>query len=85
LQYLQAQYHDEFLPLITVILNGMLESLDYIRQNCLEEDPDDEEYKHVGGNGKSKLRIVLRVPMRDNLSAVPSVINQPCWISTSVT
>jgi hypothetical protein len=36
----------------------MLESLDYIRQNCLEKDPHDEEYKHDGGKGKTK---VLRV------------------------
>jgi len=54
MHYSQVLYHDEVIPLITVILNGMLESMQYIHQNCLEESPDDSDYKHRGDNGKTK-------------------------------
>jgi len=61
-----VQFNDDFLPLITVILNGMLESFSYLRRNCLEEEPGDEGCKHGGDYGKTKMRVRLRVPRRVN-------------------
>ena len=65
-QNLQAQFNDELLPLITVMLNGMLESLSYLRQSCFEEEPGDEGCKHGGEYGRTKMHFRLRVPRRVN-------------------
>lgn len=44
----------------------MLESLSYLRQNCIEEEPGDKGCKHGGQDGRTKMRfgLRLRVPTR---------------------
>lgn len=58
----QGIYDDDFEPLVVVILNGMLESIKYIKVNCVKELEDDDEYKNSGENGKTKLRLLRRSP-----------------------